>query len=62
MCVCDGGVEGQMNGQWLQIEWLRLQSAAKGVPLSVCVTKVKSKHSAPLHLRIVGTPGHKRDT
>lgn len=42
-----------MNGQWLQIEWLKLQSTSKGVPLSVCVTKVRSELPAPLN---VGTP------
>lgn len=37
-----------MNWQWLQIEWLELQSATVGVHLSFCVSKVSSEHS-PAH-------------
>lgn len=44
-----------MKWQWLQIEWFKLQSATIGMPLSVCVGKVKAEHFH-LHMRRVGKP------
>lgn len=51
------GLEGQMNRQRLQIEWLKLLCGCAF--LFFCVIKVKSEQSH-LHMRVVGKPGQKK--